>query len=92
MDGEVMMAAANHHQLMDLRGLDDVLLLARAKDPDLGVYEGSRGKPVLAPPSDYEVVFHPKTKALCHQPHPEWMTANSEYRKYFNRTVRELLL
>lgn len=38
-----------------------------------------------------EVVFYPKTRALCHQAHPEWMNAGSQYTKYFFNTIKEYL-
>lgn len=34
-----------------------------------------------------EVVYYPKTKSLCIQPHPEWMKQNSPFVQWINRFI-----
>jgi anthranilate/para-aminobenzoate synthase component II len=84
---ESMIAAANHHQMMDIRSTPSARLLAVASGLTPGPYEGSNRKQLTAPCSDPEVVFHESTKCLCHQPHPEWMTETARYREWFYETL-----
>lgn len=34
-----------------------------------------------------EVVYYPKTKSLCIQPHPEWMKQDSDFVQWINRFI-----
>lgn len=40
---------------------------------------------------EYEILLYPKSRSLCHQPHPEYMDDNSEYKKFFLDTVVDLI-
>jgi len=36
-----------------------------------------------------EVVYYPKTKSLCIQPHPEWMKQDSPFVQWINKFIRK---
>lgn len=40
---------------------------------------------------EIEVAYFPRTKCLCHQPHPEWMDSEAPYREYFFKTLSLIL-
>lgn len=83
-----MYVTSTHHQMMNPLGVDHKVLMAA--EPIATEYWIERDK-VSKPPIDYEVVYFPNTKSLCHQPHPERMEPTSPYRLWFFETVNQLL-
>jgi GMP synthase-like glutamine amidotransferase len=65
---------STHHQMMVAH--KDGIILAKANEP----YEY---KYVT------EVVYYPKTKSLCIQPHPEWMEQNHPFVQWLNNLMFE---
>lgn len=41
---------------------------------------------------DYEVLYYPKTRSLCFQPHPEFPGAPDECKEYFDELIENLIL
>jgi gamma-glutamyl-gamma-aminobutyrate hydrolase PuuD len=85
-------ASSIHHQMLNPTGVDHILLGhtwdKRGTLPTMGnissKYIGEGDKPVDLPPDFHEpeIVWFPKTKALCIQGHPEYMSSKSNYVKY----------
>lgn len=94
-------ATSSHHQMMDPTGTEH-LLIGYAKGLS-STYEGATETDIafriktdnLPKHADGEiiepeVVFFPKTQAMCHQPHPEWQVG-SAYEKFFFDTIEQYL-
>ncbi len=88
-EGE-MVVTSSHHQMMDVSLVKAVEVLGWAI-PRSTTYETDSG-PQVAPKRDIEVCYFPETKALCHQPHPEWMDMQAPYRRFFFNTINLYLL
>lgn len=84
-EGE-MVVTSSHHQMMDVSRVRNVEVIGYAS-PRSTTYETGDG-PQPHPKKDIEVAFFPETKALCHQPHPEWMDTQAPYRRFFFKTVK----
>lgn len=91
-DVETMVVTSSHHQMMDLAGHRNVQVLGWTNSRS-DTYENGEGviPRGLWPKRDIEVAYFPETKCLAHQPHPEWMTEDAPYRKFFFDTVVALL-
>ena len=74
---EEMTVTSSHHQQMKY-------------DPDLEGVE-YLGLATCYHKNEVEVAHFPRTKCLCHQPHPEWMDADAPYRNYFFETLKLIL-
>lgn len=101
-DGKCIQASSDHHQMMQIRATDHILLgwtTGRSS-----CYEGMRKGRVYKHSmasirnthkqvsiQEPEVVYFPKTNFLAHQPHPEWMDENAPYRRWFFQTITEFL-
>ncbi|HEY9817448.1 MAG TPA: gamma-glutamyl-gamma-aminobutyrate hydrolase family protein [Candidatus Obscuribacterales bacterium] len=79
--GEMVSVTSTHHQMM-------------SPDPDLGELiavasestyweDGERTRHKSERGDDCEVVWYPKTKALCFQPHPEYVAKSHQCQMYF---------
>ena len=89
---ESMVVTSSHHQMMDLRGVKNVDIIGwcpRRSD----TYETGEGiqRKENWPEFDVEIAYFRRTRSLCHQPHPEWMSKDAPYRKFFFTTVREMM-
>lgn len=88
-DGREMIVTSSHHQMMNPAPLKDNYLPLMTCGNLCSTYQDGFGE-VDPPTVDYEVIYFPKTNAIGHQPHPEWMDDNAEYHKYFHETVAEM--
>ena len=80
--GETVYVSSTHHQMM--KPSPEGLLVASSH---IGAYREWWDGQIFArgqSEQDFEVVFYPRTRALCFQPHPEFFTAEYEgMRRYF---------
>lgn len=84
--GETVLVSSTHHQMM--KPSSEGLLVASSH---IGSYREWWDGQIFAreqSEQDFEVVFYPRTKALCFQPHPEFFTAEYEgMRRYFAKLL-----
>lgn len=84
--GKVEKVSSTHHQMMVAH--KDGIILAKAEEPTTGVHWDNVNEPY-----EYkyvtEVVYYPKTKSLCIQPHPEWMPQNHYFIHWLNTFMQE---
>ena len=83
---EGVTVSSTHHQMMVAH--EDGIILGKANEFTQGVHwdnvnENYHYKYVT------EVVYYPKTKTLCIQPHPEWMGQESTFVKWINQFIQE---
>lgn len=75
---------STHHQMMVAH--QDAQVLGIDSRPTTGVHWDN-----VNDTYDYsfvnEVIYYPKTKSLCIQPHPEWMNTDSAFAHWVNRFV-----
>ena len=78
--------SSTHHQMMIPH--KDGIILAKDHRPVTGVHWDDVNEE-----HEYErtieVVYYPKTKSLCIQPHPEWMDQHSPFVHWINRFIKE---
>ena len=79
--GKEMEVTSSHHQMMI--PAEGHRLLAWSKEKRSDTYFVGGSTPL--PSKEIEVVYYPKTQSLCIQPHPEWMSEDSEFRKMCKR-------
>jgi hypothetical protein len=64
----------------------DGIILAKHNEPTTGVHWDNVNEPY-----EYkyvtEVVYYPKTKSLCIQPHPEWMPQGHFFIQWLNNFI-----
>lgn len=85
--GQIFDVTSDHHQMM-IPGVDgEVLLYAEESTEKLP--EGGYSNDI--PPFDVEAVFYEEQKALCFQPHPEWVEKDHECQKLFFDLIEEYL-
>lgn len=92
-DSGLLLVSSTHHQMMH-PGLAAEVLATRCSHVVTTV-EGYSERRFYKRKNytDYEVLFYPNQKALCFQPHPEFIAPQYEgMRKYFNRLVQTLLM
>lgn len=84
--GEMVLVSSTHHQMM--KPSPEGLLVASSRigadrewwDGQIFAREQSE--------QDFEVVFYPRTKSLCFQPHPEFFSVEYEgMRRYFGELI-----
>lgn len=85
-------ATSTHHQMMRPADGAKVLAIAfestrRTSMEDKSVVVGIRQQSQ----PDYEVLFYPKTKSLCFQPHPEYIQCGKELTDYYFNLLKEEL-
>ena len=85
-DQDEVRVSSTHHQMMIAGTEGEVLAIAMDKNANYPrgiakVYLGAGDKKV--PEYDTEVVWYPKTKSICYQPHPEYGSKDSVNQKYF---------
>lgn len=92
-DGEVMWAAANHHQMM-LPLPHNMVLATTIKPLHEGFYLGENDSinPIHETFLEPEAVYFPHLKAVGFQPHPEWMGNETDFVAWCRTTVKEFLL
>lgn len=84
--GKAYYVTSTHHQMMIAHQDGQILF----KD-----FEGAKGVHWDDVNGEYfypyvtEVVYYPKTKSLCIQPHPEWMDQKSEFVKWINTFIKQ---
>jgi GMP synthase-like glutamine amidotransferase len=76
--------SSTHHQMMVAH--KDGIILAKHNEPTTGVHWNNVNEPY-----EYkyvtEVVYYPKTKSLCVQPHPEWMPQDHFFIQWLNQFI-----
>jgi gamma-glutamyl-gamma-aminobutyrate hydrolase PuuD len=76
--------SSTHHQMMVAH--KDGIILAKHNEPTTGVHWDNVNEPY-----EYkyvtEVVYYPKTKSLCIQPHPEWMPQDHFFIQWLNQFI-----
>lgn len=82
----VMQVSSTHHQMMVAH--QDGEILFKDYDGTEGVHWDNVNEPYTY---SYvtEVVYYPKTKSLCIQPHPEWMSQDSDFVKWINKFIKQ---
>lgn len=84
--GNVMSVSSTHHQMMVAHKDGQVLFVDY--HPRNGVHWDDTNEPY-----NYnhvvEVVYYPKTKSLCIQPHPEWMKQDSPFVNWINAFIKQ---
>ena len=76
--------SADHHQIMIPKG-DYELLAWDTRPTKVWVSENKTETIVLTP----EVVWYPKTRSLCIQPHPEWELRSSRFLVWINKVISD---
>lgn len=89
-DGERFIVTSAHHQMCNPHGTDHELLAWSTKNRS-SHYIGESDIPVYMP-IEPEVIYYPKIKALAVQPHPEWMSVDSEFVQYLFKQIEARLM
>lgn len=84
-DGKEIRVNSTHHQMMVPTPEADVL--GTAHHPSKGYIDGTH----IDLSYTFEVVAYPKTKSLCIQYHPEWLTNDSEAVVFAKQMAKEYL-
>ena len=84
--GDIFSVSSTHHQMMIAH--QDGQILFKDYEGANGVHwdnvnEGFFYKYVT------EVVYYPATKSLCIQPHPEWMSQDSDFVRWINKFIKK---
>jgi GMP synthase-like glutamine amidotransferase len=92
-DGDIYPITSTHHQMMMPFNMneDDFSVIASSLITLSGTYEGSNADEQYEMPSEPEIVFYPKIKALAIQGHPEDMNNDSPTVIYINELINNLL-
>ncbi len=92
-DGLVIPITSTHHQMMYPEGVEHELLAWCWHDQRTFI-GGRWDYTKMTPPPEYkeqEVVYFPKTHALCIQGHPEYLTEDSKAQVYTRQLVEQKL-
>jgi len=84
--GKVYFVSSTHHQMMVAH--QDGHILFKDHNQTKGVHWDDVNEPYKYKYVT-EVVYYPKTKSLCIQPHPEWMDQRSEFVQWINRFIEK---
>jgi len=76
--------SADHHQIMIPKG-DYELLAWDTRPTKVWTSEDNTETIVLTP----EVIWYPKTRSLCIQPHPEWELRSSRFLVWINKVISD---
>lgn len=87
LDGKCMVAAADHHQMMHPTTVHHQLI---AWTSNVGESLCEYGKD-FDPDREPEILYIPDTRALCIQPHPEWMHPGASFVNYCRDLVTRYL-
>lgn len=89
--GDTLTVSSTHHQMF-MPSPEAVLVAFSTLGGSREWYDGDVFRRDVSN-TDYEVLFYPKTKCLCFQPHPEFVGKEyTEMREYFTNLVHEFLL
>lgn len=86
-DGRAMPAKSDHHQMMLPTNRVHHELIAWAEEESKSYCDYAKEIPEFQP----EILFIPDTRSLCIQPHPEWMSRDSEFATYCRDLVIQYL-
>jgi gamma-glutamyl-gamma-aminobutyrate hydrolase PuuD len=89
-DGEQMEVTSAHHQMCNPTGTNHELLAWSTTNRSKH-YMGEFDKQVHMD-CEPEVIYYPDMDALAVQPHPEWMSPDSEFVQYLYKLIEEKLL
>lgn len=81
-----MGVSSTHHQMMVAH--KDGKVLGKSMDPVEGVHWDNVNESYLYNFVN-EVIYYPKTKSLCIQPHPEWMDQASPFVHWINEFIKK---
>ena len=88
--GEIVFVSSTHHQMMK-PGPEHILVASCALKGSRTYWNGAEFETEVSE-KDIEVVYYPKTKCLCFQPHPEFSSSKYEGMKlYFEKLFFEYL-
>ena len=94
--GDIICTNSVHHQMMNPFKVDQYELLAWSKKKLSLNYIGNGGAHVKEAYSknfkEPEVIWFPKTKALCIQGHPEFSTALPKFKEYILELITKYIL
>ncbi len=83
-EGEKLKVSSTHHQMMKA-GPDGIVIgIAREEGKGLSDKYVSSNDTKRELQYDTEVVWYPKTKSLCYQPHPEYLEESACSRYFFD--------
>src|SRR5512139_2222743 len=85
-DKENIYVTSTHHQMMIAH--KDGVVLGKDNRSTTGVHWENVNDPHFYKYVT-EVVYYPKTKTLCIQPHPEWMRQDSPFINWINQFIQE---
>jgi gamma-glutamyl-gamma-aminobutyrate hydrolase PuuD len=89
--GRTLSVNSLHHQMMNPFKVDHELIAWTPKRLSC-LYLDSTGPMVPPPEKEAEIVFFPKTKALCIQGHPEYLNRDDEFVSYSRELVEKYVL
>jgi gamma-glutamyl-gamma-aminobutyrate hydrolase PuuD len=89
-DGEQMEVTSAHHQMCNPTGTNHELLAWSTTNRSKH-YMGEFDKQIHMD-CEPEVIYYPDMNALAVQPHPEWMSPDSEFVQYLYKLIEEKLL
>jgi gamma-glutamyl-gamma-aminobutyrate hydrolase PuuD len=88
--GEIVLVSSTHHQMMK-PGPEHVLVAHSSLKGSRIYWNGAEFESEISE-RDIEVVFYPKTKCLCFQPHPEFSASRYEgMQRYFESVFLDYL-
>lgn len=94
-EGKLYTTNSIHHQMMNFEKVDHYTLIAWAHPNMSNTYIGENNKELPYAKSkeflEPEIVWFPKTKALCIQGHPEYMSHTDPYVKYIVQLIRQYI-
>lgn len=87
LDHKRFVPAADHHQIMYPKGLDYVVYAYDPRSTKVWIDDNTTKELACVP----EVIWYPKTKCLCIQPHPEWENEDSPFVAWCNSLIEKLM-
>ena len=88
--GERIVVTSAHHQMCNPVGTEHELLAWSTKNLS-NHYKGEYDADVQMD-CEPEVIYYPTLKAIACQPHPEWMSPDSEFVQYLFKLIEDKLL
>lgn len=87
-DHKELLAAADHHQVMNLNGVKEPYELLAWDTRTVDAYTDQGHETLSIVP---EVVLFPESNCLAIQPHPEWMDASMPFNKWCTEQINKYL-